>query len=58
MMRNLLSGESPSGDLPDNEAKGVHVRCFERLKTRLVQSLIQNLKQVKWWFQAFNKQKM
>ena len=29
---NLLCGESPPRHLPDNKAKGVHVRRLERLK--------------------------
>ena len=31
---------------PDDKAKGVHVRRLERLKARLVQSLIQDLKKM------------
>ena len=41
---HLLSGEGPPGHLPDDKAKGVHIRCLERLKTGLVQRLIQHLK--------------
>ena len=41
---HLLGGEGPPGHLPDDKAKGVHVCRLERLKTGLVQCLIQHLK--------------
>ena len=41
---HLLSGKGPPSHLPDDKAKGVHIRCLERLKAWLVQRLIQHLK--------------
>ena len=40
---HLLSGKGPPSHLPDDKAKGVHIRCLERLKAWLVQRLIQHL---------------
>merc|ERR1712126_496279 len=42
-LSHLLGGEGPPGHLPDDKAKGIHVCRLERLKTGLVQCLIQHL---------------